>query len=102
MVSRVPAPSLSIAPPSSAKSMLRTSLSANSRCAASALTNWSSRLAWNLPPQPVKRKSSNWKPPLARARVIGPESRSQVSSYSASTNRTRCMSTRAERSRASA
>ncbi|KAG0904838.1 hypothetical protein G6F31_021979 [Rhizopus arrhizus] len=67
-------------PPSSANGMLRTGASLNTPAWSSTPTSWSSRVASNLPPQPVKRKSSSWKPPSVRRRVIGPESRSQVSS----------------------
>ena len=42
-------------------------------------TSSSSRVASNFPPQPVKRKSSRRNPSPSRS-VIGPESRSQVSS----------------------
>ena len=83
----MPSPSLSIAPPSSAKSIgwreLLTKVPASCRRS----TSRSSWLASNLPPQPVKRKSSRRKPPSRRS-VIGPESRSQVSSYGTSTKRT--------------
>src|SRR5690242_4966467 len=102
VVSTVPAPSDSTPPPSSAQSTRLCAARPNTPACTRPAISASSCSAPNLPPQPVKRKSVSWKPSAPLRRVIGPESRSQVSSYGSSTKRTRARSAPAARINASA
>src|SRR5690606_5340315 len=110
VVSSVPWPSGWMAPPSSAKSIACVTEFEKIPISERRATRRSSSAASNLPPQPVKRKSSRWNACPASApsgslrgtRVMGPVSRSQVSLYGTSTKDTRSMSMRADESRARA
>ena len=87
VVSRVPAPSVSMLPPSSTSPGTRTGARNSPAAARPRVT----RLSWsaaNLSPQALKPKSSTTGAPSSRT-VIGPKSRAQVSLVGSSANSSR-------------